>query len=45
MSLAQEGRIPGVSPADMAVLSVAVEAANRARKTGGEKAANREATE
>ena len=45
VSLAQAGRIPGVSPADMAVLSVAVEAANRARKTGGEKAANREATE
>ena len=45
VSLAQAGRIPGVSPADMAVLSVAVEAANRARKTGGEEAANREATE
>ena len=45
VSLAEAGRIPGVSPADMAVLSVAVEAANRARKTGGEKAANREATE
>ena len=45
VSLAQAGRIPGVSPADMAVLSVAVEAANRVRKTGGEKAANREATE
>lgn len=45
VSLAQAGRIPGVSPADMAVLSVAVEAANRARKTGGDEAANREATE
>lgn len=45
VSLAQASRIPGVSPADMAVLSVAVEAANRARKTGGEEAANREATE
>ena len=46
VSLAQAGRIPGVSPADMAVLSVAVEAANRARKTGGNEAAvNREATE
>ena len=45
VSLAQAGRIPGVSPADMAVLSVAVEAANRARKTGGEEAVNREATE
>ena len=45
VSLAQAGRIPGVSPADMAVLSVAVEAANRNRKTGGEEAANREATE
>lgn len=43
--LAQAGRIPGVSPADMAVLSVAVEAANRARKTGGDEAANKEATE
>lgn len=45
VSLAQASRIPGVSPADMAVLSVAVETANRARKTGGEEAANREATE
>ena len=45
VSLAQAGRIPGVSPADMAVLSVAVEAANRARKTGGDEAANKEATE
>lgn len=45
VSLAQAGRIPGVSPADMAVLSVAVEAANRARKTGGDEAVNREATE
>ena len=45
VSLAQAGRIPGVSPADMAVLSVAVEAANRARKAGGEEAVNREATE
>lgn len=45
VSLAQAGRIPGVSPADMAVLSVAVEAANRARKTDGDEAVNREATE
>ena len=45
VSLAQASRIPGVSPADMAVLSVAVEAANRARKTGGDEAVNREATE
>ena len=45
VSLAQAGRIPGVSPADMAVLSVAVEAANPARKTGGDEAANKEATE
>lgn len=45
VSLAQAGRIPGVSPADMAVLSVAVEAANRARKTGGDGAVNKEATE
>ena len=45
VSLAQAGRIPGVSPADMAVLSVAVEAAKRARKTGGDEAANKEATE
>lgn len=45
VSLAQAGRIPGVSPADMAVLSVAVEAANRTRKTGGDGAVNKEATE
>lgn len=45
VSLAQAGRIPGVSPADMAVLSVAVEAANRSRKENADKAENKEATE
>ncbi|WP_337576208.1 tRNA uridine-5-carboxymethylaminomethyl(34) synthesis enzyme MnmG [Fournierella sp.] len=43
--LAQAGRIPGVSPADMAVLSVAVEAANRARRTNRSEAENKEAKE
>ena len=45
VSLAQAGRIPGVSPADMAVLSVAVEAANRARRTNRSEAENKEAKE
>ena len=45
VSLAQAGRIPGVSPADMAVLSVAVEAANRARRTNSSEAENKEAKE
>lgn len=45
VSLAQAGRIPGVSPADMAVLSVAVEAANRARRTNRSEAENKEAEE
>ena len=45
VSLAQAGRIPGVSPADMAVLSVAVEASNRARRTNSSKAQNKEAEE
>ncbi|OUN15302.1 tRNA uridine-5-carboxymethylaminomethyl(34) synthesis enzyme MnmG [Gemmiger sp. An87] len=45
VSLAQAGRIPGVSPADMAVLSVAVEVANRARRTNSSKAQNKEAEE
>ena len=45
VSLAQAGRIPGVSPADMAVLSVAVEAANRARRTNRSEAENTEAEE
>ena len=43
VSLAQAGRIPGVSPADMAVLSVAVEAANRGRRTNSSEAQNKEA--
>ena len=45
VSLAQAGRIPGVSPADMAVLSVAVEAANRGRRTNSSEAQNKEAAE
>ena len=45
LNLAQAGRIPGVSPADMAVLSVAVEAANRARRTNRSEAENKEAKE
>lgn len=45
VSLAQARRIPGVSPADMAVLSVAVEAANRARRTNRSEAENKEAKE
>lgn len=45
VSLAQAGRIPGVSPADMAVLSVAVEAASRARKTDSGEDRNKEKTE
>lgn len=45
VSLAQAGRIPGVSPADMAVLSVAVEAANRGRRTNSNEAENKEAKE
>ena len=43
VSLAQAGRIPGVSPADMAVLSVAVEAANRARRMNNNEARSKEA--
>lgn len=45
VSLAQAGRIPGVSPADMAVLSVAVEAANRARRMNNNEARSKEAEE
>ena len=45
VSLAQAGRIPGVSPADMAVLSVAVEAANRARRMNNNEARSKEAAE
>lgn len=45
VSLAQAGRIPGVSPADMAVLSVAVEAANRGRRTNSSEAQKKEAAE
>ena len=45
VSLAQAGRIPGVSPADMAVLSVAMEAANRARRMNNNKARSKEAEE
>ncbi len=37
LDLAQAGRIPGVSPADMAVLSVAVAAACRSKKAEEEK--------
>lgn len=37
VNLAQAGRIPGVSPADLSVLSVAVAAANKAAKADKEK--------
>lgn len=37
VNLAQAGRIPGVSPADLSVLSVAVTAANKAAKADKEK--------